>query len=168
MKLDLACGNMKTEGFLGVDITKERTQADIVQDLEKFPWQFEDNSIDEIICNHYIEHTSDLIKFMNELYRIMKNGGRVTFVAPYYSSVRAWCDPTHKRTISENTFFYFEKVWRKKNRLEHYPIKANFKIVSFDYHTNPDFQHITGEDLIYASRHFWNVYDDIRTVLEKV
>ena len=102
-RLDVACGSNKTPGFFGVDIAKTK-DVDVVWDLEKFPWPFPDNSVDEIVCNHYIEHTKDLISFMNELYRIMVPGGTAIIRAPYYNSMRAWQDPTHVRAISEATF----------------------------------------------------------------
>lgn len=168
MKLDLACGNKKTEGFIGVDLSLEGTQADLIVDLEKYPWYFGDDSIDEIVCNHYIEHTSDLIAFMNEVHRILKPGGTATFVSPYWSSVRCWQDPTHKRAISEQTYYYFVESWRRENGLLHYPITANFEILDFSYHVNPDFQDIKGQDLEYAARHMLNVYDDIKTIIKKI
>lgn len=167
MKLDVACGNNKQPGFTGVDITKEGTQADVTCDLSKFPWPFKDNSVDEVFCSHYIEHTEDLIAFMNELWRITKSGAILTFISPYYTSVRAWQDPTHKRAISESTYFYFDRDWRSREKLLHYPINTDFKIISFDYHYNEDFKEVKGDDLLYASRHFWNVYDDIRATLKK-
>src|SRR3989304_5178249 len=89
VKLDLACGNRRAEGFVGVD--KEPLKGvDFVQDLESYPYPFEDNSVDVINCSHYVEHTKDLIKFMNEIHRILKPGGTMNIVAPYYSSCRAW------------------------------------------------------------------------------
>lgn len=168
MKLDLACGNRKTEGFTGVDITLDGTQADFVVDLESYPWPFEDNSVTEIVCNHYIEHTGDLIAFMNEVWRILEPGGIATFVSPYWSSVRCWQDPTHKRAISEQTYYYFVKSWREENGLLHYPIKSNFEILDFKYHINPDFKDIKGQDLEYAAKHLLNVYDDIKAVIKKI
>jgi len=123
LKLDIACGKKTKDGFTGVDIWEG---AEIVADLEKFPWPFADNSVDEIYCSHYIEHTPDLISFANELYRIMKVGAKAEIIAPYYSSIRAWQDPTHLRAISENTFLYFSKKWREINKLDHYPINVDF------------------------------------------
>src|SRR6185369_2289998 len=119
VRLDIACGKSKKQGFTGVDIWQG---ADIVVDLEKYPWPFEDNSVDEVYCSHYIEHVPDLISFANELNRIMKVGAKAEIIAPYYSSIRAWQDPTHLRAISENTFLYFNKKWRIINKLDHYPI----------------------------------------------
>ena len=163
MKLDIACGKNKKPGFTGVDIWEG---ADIVADLEKFPWPFEDNSVDEIFCSHYIEHTPDLISFANELYRIMKVGAKAEIIAPYYSSIRCWQDPTHLRAISENTYLYFNKDWRVINKLDHYPIVCDFDFES-SYIIDPDWQNKSDSDLNFAVKHYINVVSDIRTVLTK-
>ena len=71
IKVNIACGQIKMDGFIGID--KEKTEAaDIVQNLETYPWPFENNSVDEIVCSHYVEHVRDLIPFIDEMYRIMK------------------------------------------------------------------------------------------------
>lgn len=163
VKLDIACGKNKKNGFTGVDIWKG---ADIVVDLKKFPWPFEDNSVDEIFCSHYIEHTPDLISFANELYRIMKPGAKAEIIAPYYSSIRAWQDPTHLRAISENTFLYFNKEWRTINKLDHYPITANFDFES-SYILSPEWQGKATDEVEFAIKHYINVISDIRTILTK-
>ena len=82
LKIDLACGQNKKDGFIGVDIAPG-DGVDLVHDLNKYPWPFKDNSVTAINISHYIEHVPDLIKFMNELHRIMKVGGTCEIVAPY-------------------------------------------------------------------------------------
>lgn len=166
-KLDIACGSNKQKGFWGVDIVKEGTQADQQIDLEVFPWPFEDNSVDEAFCSHYIEHTKDLIKFMNEVHRILKPGAKVNFIAPYYSSVRAWQDPTHTRAISEPTFLYYDQDWLKANKLDHYPITADFKVVKINYAISEEYTGKSQEAIQYAASHFINVINDINIVLQK-
>lgn len=163
LRLDIACGKNKKRGFVGVDIWDG---ADIVTDLERFPWPFEDSSIDEIFCSHYIEHTPNLVSFANELYRIMKTGAKAEIIAPYYSSIRAWQDPTHLRAISEATFLYFSKDWRKANRLDHYPLTVDFDC-SYGYFIDPYWRGKNKEDLEFAVRHYINVVSDIHVVLIK-
>lgn len=163
VRLDIACGKNKKTGFTGVDIWEG---ADIVADLEKFPWPFEDNSVDEVFCSHYIEHTPDLISFANEIYRIMKVGAKAEIIAPYYSSIRAWQDPTHLRAISENTFLYFNKDWRVLNKLDHYPIVADFDFES-SYVIDPAWQNKSDDELKFAIKYYINVVSDIRTILTK-
>lgn len=163
LKLDIACGKNKKPGFTGVDIWEG---ADIVADLEKFPWPFEDDSVDEIFCSHYIEHTPDLISFVNELYRILKVGGTVEIIAPYYSSIRAWMDPTHLRAISENTFLYFNKDWRVLNKLDHYPIVTDFEF-ECRYVIDPAWKDKRDDELKFAIKHYINVVSDIHAILTK-
>lgn len=164
-RLDVACGQNKTPGFFGVDIADEEG-VDVVWDLEKFPWPFPDNSVDELVCNHYIEHTKDLIAFMNELHRIMVPGGQALIRAPYYNSMRAWQDPTHTRAISEATFLYYNQDWLKANKLNHYPITANFDF-NFGYDFTPDWAMRSEESRAFAVRHYTNVVSDIQAILIK-
>lgn len=165
MKLDLACGANKQEGFDGVDKVKV-PGVDHVVNLEKFPWPFKADSVDEIWCSHYVEHTKDLIKFMDECYRILKVGGRMTVVAPYYSSMRAWQDPTHTRAICEATFLYFNKGWREANGLDHYGIKSDFDF-TYGYAFSPEWATRSEEARLFALNHYINVATDIQAVMTK-
>jgi predicted SAM-dependent methyltransferase len=54
-KINLACGNNKIEGYVGVDIVKTEV-TDYIIDLERYPWDIESESVEDIICSHYIEH----------------------------------------------------------------------------------------------------------------
>jgi predicted SAM-dependent methyltransferase len=165
VKYNLACGQNRLDGFINIDIIKT-DQTDIVMDLEIYPWEIADNSVDEIMVSHYIEHVSDLMKFVDELYRITKKGSKITVIAPYYTSVRAWQDPTHKHAISEMTFLYFNKGWREQNRLTHYPIKADFDF-SYGYVMYPEFASRVEDYRAFAMKHYWNVISDIQVNLTR-
>ena len=170
IRLDLACGDNKRPDdqfgkWLGVDIIK-LPNVDIVHDLEVYPWPIKDKSVDEIFCSHYIEHTKDLMKFMNECHRILKDTGKMAIIAPYYNSVRAWQDPTHVRAISEFTFMYFNKEWRKNNKLEHYPITCDFDF-SYGYILNGDWVNRSEEARQFAFRHYTNCINDIQVTMTK-
>jgi hypothetical protein len=54
IKLDLGCGQNPKEGFEGVDIRGGKAKH--VCDLFKFPWPFQDSSVDEVHCSHFLEH----------------------------------------------------------------------------------------------------------------
>lgn len=165
LKLNLACGQIKMDGFLGIDKVKTKA-TDKIMDLEKYPWKFEDESVDEIHCSHYVEHVTDLIKFMDEIHRVLKKGCRATIIAPYYSSMRAWQDPTHKRAISEATFLYFNKGWRDQNKLDHYGIKSDFDF-TFGYMIDPLWATKHEETRAFAIAHYINIVMDIQVVLTK-
>lgn len=168
MKLDIACGQRKRPGFQGVDIASG-PEVDFVWDLEKFPWEpFADNSVEEVYCSHYIEHTKDLISFMNEIWRICEHGAKVTFLAPYYSSIRAWQDPTHTRAISEATWMYYQADWRKANGLDHYPIHCNFEVTNLMLYFNDPWDKKSEEARRFAQQHYINAVSDIVTELRVI
>lgn len=167
MKLDIACGQNKRPGFMGVDMMSG-PGVDVVHDLEVYPWPFKDNSIDEFNVSHYAEHTHDLMKFMDEIWRIGQHNARVTIVGPYYTSIRAWQDPTHVRVLSEATWMYFTKEWRGANKLDHYPIRSNFGIDKIYTFFNPPWDKKSDEAKQFAQQHYWNVVSDILVELHVI
>lgn len=168
MKLDLACGQNKRAGFKGVDLVAG-PGVDFVWDLEKYPWEpFKDNSIEEIHVSHYAEHTLDLMKFMDEIWRIAAPEAKVTIIGPYYTSIRAWQDPTHTRVLSEATWLYYNKQWREINKLDHYPIKSDFAVDKILTFFNPPWDKKTEEARQFAQQHYWNVVSDILVELRAV
>jgi predicted SAM-dependent methyltransferase len=166
VRLDLGCGQRKQEGFTGVDVAGVEG-VDIVFDLNKKDWTFaKDNSIDQIHVSHFIEHVDSLIDFMNECHRILKPGGTMSIIAPYYSSVRCWQDPTHKNAISEMTFLYYNKDWREANGLSHYPITADFDF-QYGYAFDPYWALKSEEARSFAVKYYINVVSDIQVTLTK-
>jgi hypothetical protein len=185
IKLSLACGDSKPEGFLGVDIAKTKS-TDYVQDLFQFPWkQFADNSVDEIECTNFVEHiphgdssNDPFFQFFDEIYRILKPAefdpnnpniplkGFARIVCPYYSSMRAWQDPTHHRAISEASFLYLNRQWRIDNKLDHYPVSCDFDF-TYGYMLAPDWQNRSQDAQAFAIRHYINVVSDIQVQLVK-
>lgn len=163
-KLDLGCGDRCKEGFLGVDISPDVNPA-FAHDLNIYPYPFEDNSVFEIFCSHFIEHVANLKSFMEECWRILVPMGQITFIAPYYSSIRAWQDYTHVRPISENTFLYFTKEWMDVNKLSHYGVKCDFEIVRTRYYFNPDWESRAEVARDWARKYYINVVDDIEVTL---
>lgn len=159
---------------MGVDIAPGKN-VKIVHDLMTFPWPFEDNSVDEIECSHYVEHIphgdgyqDPFFKFFDECYRILKPKGTMNITTPYYMSMRAFQDPTHMRMITETSYLYIDKDWRKREGLDHYPISCNFKTIKIDHGSDPALTHgRTSEAIQQMATHYWNVIADLMVVLEK-
>ncbi|MEW5718245.1 MAG: class I SAM-dependent methyltransferase [Chloroflexota bacterium] len=104
--LDVGCGNHKTPGAIGIDFNA-RTAADIVHDLNQYPWPLPDNEFDRIVCNHIVEHVTDFVRFVEELHRVARPGARVEIVTPHFSNRFGYTDPTHLRHLSFFSFDYF-------------------------------------------------------------
>ncbi|HDK42881.1 MAG TPA: methyltransferase domain-containing protein [Candidatus Pacearchaeota archaeon] len=167
IRLDLGCGNNKKEGFIGVDVSN-KTNADITHDLNFYPYPFKDNSVSEIYCSHFIEHVGNIVRFMEECYRILTDKGIFHILAPYYSSIRAWQDPTHVREISESTFLYFNKHWININGLNHYNINCDFGIQNIKYIYSSEWDTRSEEAKEWARQHYINVVLDINVILKCV
>jgi len=167
LKLDLACGQNKQARYHGVDFVA-MDGVDTVHDLTVMPWPFEAGSVGAVHCSHFIEHLDgqQQIAFMEELYRVMVPGAQAVIIAPYYTSMRAWQDPTHRRSISEACFLYYNKQWRHDQKLDHYPITCDFDF-SYAYILTPDWAQKHHEAVQFAIRHYWNVVNDLHVTLTR-
>jgi len=105
--LDLGCGKKKRPGSIGVDYS-DRHNADIIHDLNVFPYPFESNSIDQVYLDNVLEHLDNPIRVIEEVHRITKQGGGVKVIVPYFRSVWAFIDPTHKTFYTVDSFAYYD------------------------------------------------------------
>ena len=105
--LDLGCGNQKKPGAIGIDINPD-TNVDVIHDLNKFPYPFEDSTFDEIYADNVIEHLDNVVKVMEEINRISKPEGLIIIKVPYFRSRYASIDPTHKHHFTLESFTYFD------------------------------------------------------------
>ena len=112
MRLNLGCGDKILDGWVNVD--KYNTfKVDIVHDLESIPYPFEDDSVDEILLSHVLEHLgqnpntfNDIIK---ELYRICKNNCVINISVPHPRHDDFINDPTHVRPITVELLSLYNK-----------------------------------------------------------
>jgi SAM-dependent methyltransferase len=80
--------------------------VDVVQNLEEFPWPFEDSSVGEVVMDHVLEHLEDTIGVIQELYRICADQARLHIRTPHFSC--NWTHPGHKRAIGVGLFDHFD------------------------------------------------------------
>lgn len=117
IKIDIACGSNKQDGFVGIDIQSLKG-VDIIHDLETFPYPLPDKCANFAIASHYVEHINPakfgVVKFMNEIWRLLKDGGRFAICCPYAGSPGDYQDPTHVSHWTEATFFYFDPIHQSK------------------------------------------------------
>lgn len=107
-----------------------------------------------------------LVKFFNELSRIMKKGASAKFICPYETSIRAWQDPTHVRAINEASLLYLNKEWRTLNALDHMGLECDFDY-GFGHDLTPEWQNKVQDQKDYGIRHLHNVAADIHFMVTK-
>lgn len=56
MKLNIGCGETKFEGFINIDL-EDSTEPDLIHDIRKSPFPYDNETVEEIRCLHNIEHT---------------------------------------------------------------------------------------------------------------
>jgi len=81
--MDLGYSKRKQKGAMGIDISKY-TDADVVHDLNVFPYTFTDNEFDYIGADNVIEHINSAVKVLEELDRISKNGATIKIIVPFF------------------------------------------------------------------------------------
>ena len=123
MKLQFGSGRDKKEGYVNCDVSKE-TNPDKIVDLEK-PLPFKDNSVEEIIANHVLEHVKNLIPLFTEIHRICKDGALINIRVPYFAHESAFSMMDHVRFFTYTTFDALDK-----NHACHWMSTGNFKVVS--------------------------------------
>lgn len=156
LKLDLGCGKNKREGFVGVDCRKfdgvdqvvnliaVETYAnshDINKPHTRFKsWPWADATVEEAHSSHFVEHlnAAERIHFVNELYRVLIEGGKCTLIVPHWASCRAYGDLTHQwPPVSEFWFYYLAKDWRTANAPHNDGYTCDFE-VTWGYGLRPD------------------------------
>ena len=98
MKLNLGCGKDIKDGYKNYDKYQKLKGIEYI-DLEK-PLPFNDNSVDEIVLNHTLEHINNEYQLIMECYRVLKKGCFIKVRVPTVSHTFAHVKPVH-------TFAYF-------------------------------------------------------------
>jgi len=118
--------NTGWDELVTLDINPE-VKPDIVHDLEKLPYPFEDNSFDEIHAYGVLEHLSDqgdhkaFLAQFQEFYRILKPSGFFVGIVPSERGIldpktntiifspQQWGDPSHRRVINLITLAFLSQ-----------------------------------------------------------
>lgn len=85
MKLNLGCGDKLLEGYTNVDVAESRRgiKPDVLCDLHKLT-PFEDNTADEILAVHVVEHfwRWEVVDILREWVRVLKPSGKMILECP--------------------------------------------------------------------------------------
>lgn len=167
MRLDLACGTERVDGFDGVDFRPLEGVAHVV-DLTAYPWPWADSSVEALRCSHYVEHVVDLVAFMNEAHRILVPGGTFEIVHPYQHSDRAWQDPTHVRALNMRSWDYYNAGELRALGHDYDAITADFEVMEREAIISPELAEAYPDGVPdWMLIHCVNVISDVRVLLKK-
>lgn len=175
MKLHLGCGHKILEGYVNVDLYGN---PDVIHDLEEFPYPWEDNSIDEILAEHVLEHIGQSTKvyfgIIKELYRICKKDAIIRVEVPHPRWDAYLIDPTHIRAITPESFMLFDQEYNQEcidnnsatSTLGIY-LDVNFKVQNIDYDVDPKYLTQLQKGLIDEHK-FWQYFNERNNVVNNV
>jgi SAM-dependent methyltransferase len=100
--VDLGCGATKQwPGNLGLDIYPA-PGVNAVADLSgSLP--LADDSVDVFFAVHILEHLIDFLPLLDECHRVLRPGGVLHVMSPWWRHVNAVADPTHVRLLDVQT-----------------------------------------------------------------
>jgi predicted SAM-dependent methyltransferase len=159
--LDLGCGNKKRPGTIGVDYNA-RVDGDISHDLNVFPYPFESESVDKVYIDNCIEHLDSPMKVMEEIHRLLKVGGEVKVIVPYFRSPSAYHDPTHKTFYTVESFSYYDPEHPICKRYDY--TKAHFKVQKIVFHEHLKSGFVKGLLVVMANK--WpSLYENVLSAI---
>lgn len=128
-RLHLGCGTDIRAGFINVDVV-ELPGVDLACDLNRFPWPFADNRFEEVVANHFLEHTDDIVAVMNEIWRVCARGAVIRIRVPYFASFLTFKDLTHKHVFTYDAFDNWDIANFEKGRyVTHFDQPMRFRIL---------------------------------------
>jgi hypothetical protein len=110
LRLNLGCGMNHRAGYVNVD---RFGTPDLRHDLETFPWPWADDSVEEIVLEHVLEHLGQdpnvYLRIIQEMYRVCRGGATVQIVVPHFRHDFFHGDPTHVRAITPQGLSLFSQ-----------------------------------------------------------
>lgn len=158
IKLDLSFG----------ELPKDFPFARVVKDPKKFPWPLADASVEEAYSAYLLGRVPGHLRgvFMDELWRVLIPGGKVTFIVPYWTSARAIQDPLSAwPPLSEQSFLYFNKGWREANKLD-YDMECDYDF-TYGYTLDQETSLKSFDTQPFWTKHYTNAVQDLQLVLTK-
>lgn len=115
-KLNVGCGRNIKDGWINLD-SSALPGVDLVCDLNGVrnkPIELPDESVEQFLLSHVIEHVRDSLGLMQELWRLARPNATAVIRVPHGGSDDAWEDQTHLRAYFPKSFGFFSQpfYWR--------------------------------------------------------
>jgi ubiquinone/menaquinone biosynthesis C-methylase UbiE len=124
MQLNLGCGERHLPDHVNIDL-RPGPAVDLVADGLRLP--FADNSAEAVRAFDFLEHVRNdqRVGIIEEIWRVLKDGGVFEHLTPSTDGRGAFQDPTHLSFWCINSWFYYcpHMIGGKR----HYGIRARFQ-----------------------------------------
>ena len=130
----MGCGTDIRLDFINLD-KYPHPGVNVLHDIA-YPLPFTNQTFQEVHANHVLEHLTEIIPIMNEVWRILAPRGTFHISVPFWSGSWARGDPTHRRFFDHNSFEPFSS-WHP--RYKYLGIQGPWQKIAQDYSEDPDF-----------------------------
>jgi hypothetical protein len=176
LKLNIGSGGKPLEGYVNVDM-QPMVHPDVVCDIGKKYWPFSDNSVDEVVAEHILEHltTPELFHCMQEMYRVCKAGAEVKVRLPHPRADIFLGDPTHQRPVMPGTLIMFSQGQIKKFREQGIILTPFGEYIGVDFYLDPTIKYHfadgvdpTAPDIAWQMKHLNNIVQEFELTMRVV
>jgi ubiquinone/menaquinone biosynthesis C-methylase UbiE len=132
LTVELGCGPRKRYprsigidaiAYDGVDIV-----GDAIEALRALPA----GSADLVTSSHFLEHVPDVGAFLDEMTRVVRDGGRIEVIVPHFAHPYFSSDPTHTHRFGLYTFSYLAQDGIFRRGVPGYVRRPNLHLVKVD------------------------------------
>lgn len=176
MKLNIGSGGKKLEGYVNVD-AEPMTEPDVVCNIGHDRWPFDDDSVDEVVAEHILEHltTPELFHCMKEMYRVCRNEATVGLRLPHPRHDIFLSDPTHQRPIMPGTMLMFSQGQIRELRGKGITLTPFGEYIGVDFRMGADVAYYfdkdvdpNAPDLEWQAKHLNNIIQEWTATLTAV
>jgi len=163
VNVNVGCGGNIVPGFL--NMTRDQWDLGLRMGTDIPP----DGSVDCIMASHVMEHVDYMIDAMREIHAALRPGGHFIAITPHAASDAAVEDPTHVRSFTERSWFYFNRtLYETPGHAGHYdsPVDFSFGVVRVDLVPYKEFWN--DPELDHKKKHWRNVIREVHAVLRKI
>ena len=130
--LELGCGSSKrVPEAIGVD-AQDYDCVDIVGDVFAVLRQVPSMSVNAVYSFHFFEHIPDLAGLLDEVARVLKNGGKLEIVVPHFSNPYFYSDYTHRTFFGLYSMSYFASDSLFSRKVPTYGKVISYELVDVD------------------------------------
>jgi len=172
LHLNLGSGPKRAEGVTNLDIL-ESVRPDIICDLEHEPIPLPDNSCHMIDADYIMEHLSNTLNVLKEIWRISINGAQIFIGVPYCMHSAAFRDPTHVKFFDIESYRYWDS---REMLVPHYDYTGMFLVHQVQTELDqslklPDIKELPMErlkEVVFQLQHGCNYQKKINFFLEAI
>ena len=170
VRLNVGCGRNIIPGWINID-SASIDGVNMIAELDSLDGSricldLSNDTVDEFLLSHVLEHIRYPLPLMKELHRIAKPDAVMTVRVPYGSSDDAFEDPTHVRQYFIGSWGYFSQpfYWRAD-----YGYRGDWEVQEINLYINKSGrEHLTDNEIATLIKYQRNIVVEMVVILKPI